>query len=223
MTGTVFNFATTYQQPKQGGWPEIQTPRTVFLDRDGVVNHNREEHVLSYDQFEFLPGVIEALARLHRAGFQVVIVTNQGAVARGLLEVEELNQIHARMLEQIELGGGRVRGVFYCPHSASAGCGCRKPEPGMLFAAAEQFDIDLPQSWLIGDYVTDIEAGLAAGCRPILVKTGRGSQALALWEQQTETRWSASLTVKNNLPEAVDYILSKDFGLIGSDDLHSMA
>jgi D-glycero-D-manno-heptose 1,7-bisphosphate phosphatase len=204
--------------PTSGLMTQLQP--TVFVDRDGVINHNRVDHVLSWKDFQFVDGSLQALALLHEAGYQVVVVTNQAAITRGLISVQELDGIHRRMQDAIEESGGKVKSVLYCRHLPTAGCDCRKPKPGLLFQAARSYKIDLPSSWLIGDHITDIQAGLAAGCKPILVLTGRGQAAYDSWllnQQQASSRadtidFAAAnlLKIKTNLLEAVDFILTNE-------------
>jgi D-glycero-D-manno-heptose 1,7-bisphosphate phosphatase len=208
--------------------PDLSTGRlmtkfqpTVFVDRDGVINRNRAEHVLAWKDFEFLDGSIQALALLHQAGYQVIVVTNQAAVTRGLFSLQDLELIHRQMLEAIEQGGGKVKSVLFCTHLPTAGCACRKPKPGLLFQAAHTFKVDLATSWLIGDHSTDIQAAVAAGCKPLLVLTGRGQAAYKnLVLNQTQpfpdvttldfAATSAPLTIKANLLEAAEFILANE-------------
>ncbi len=182
---------------------------TVFVDRDGVINHNRSDHVLFWKDFTFEDGAIEALRLLNLAGYEVVVITNQAAIERGLVTAAEVDYLHSQMIEAIEEGGGRVKSVLYCPHRPEVGCFCRKPQPGMLFQAADRFQVKLHQSWLIGDHLTDIQAGLAAGCKALLVLTGRGQIALeAIREQKLEQQILSQVPIKRNLLEAVEYILT---------------
>lgn len=153
--------------------------RAVFLDRDGVINKNRNDHVKTWAEFEFLPGVLDALRDLAMLDVVVIVITNQGAIGRGLTTFEAVDDIHARMILAVQRHGGRIDDVIYCPHLPSAGCACRKPQPGMLIAAAKKWQIDLAQSFLIGDADTDILAGRAAGCYTTLVLTGRASVQVA--------------------------------------------
>ncbi len=150
--------------------------KTVFVDRDGVINRNRGDHVKSWDEFVFLPHAMDALAELTRHGFRIVVLTNQAAINRGITRRETIEEIHTRMAAALEAAGARIEGIFYCPHRPEEGCSCRKPQPGMLFRASEQLGIDLSQSYLIGDALTDVMAARRAGCRPILVMSGRGLQ-----------------------------------------------
>lgn len=147
----------------------------IFVDRDGVIGENRPDYVKSWSEFAFIPGAIEAMASMSRVGSPVVIVTNQSAVGRGLLSRRQLDMIHERMLDSLAASGAKVHAIMVCPHHPDDACRCRKPEPGMLEDAAERFKLDLALSYLIGDHSTDIEAGARAGCRTVLVRTGRGA------------------------------------------------
>ncbi len=146
--------------------------RAIFLDRDGVINRDRADYVTSWNKFEFLPGVLDALYLLSQMPFLIVVVTNQSAIGRGLVSQAMVEKIHQRMRIAIEQAGGRIDAVYYCPHLPEANCNCRKPKPGMLLRAAVDLDIDLSQSWLIGDSLRDIQASVAVGVQPILVRTG---------------------------------------------------
>ena len=152
----------------------------LLLDRDGVLIENREEYVLSWADVEIYPGALEALARAGRSPYKIVIVTNQSAIGRGLISLQKAEEINQQLLKKIEAVGGRVDGVFMCPHAPEEGCTCRKPQPGLLFQAAQALSLDLSRSILIGDALSDIRAAQAAGIpQTILVRTGRGkSQAL---------------------------------------------
>ncbi len=149
--------------------------RAVFLDRDGVINHNRPDYVKAWEEFEFLPGALRALTRLAKSPFRIVVVTNQSAVGRGLVSKRSIRDIHERMQLEIRRVGGRLDAIYYCPHNPADSCECRKPRPGLLLKAAGEFSLDLKASWFIGDQAADVQAALAASVRPILLKTGRGS------------------------------------------------
>jgi D-glycero-D-manno-heptose 1,7-bisphosphate phosphatase len=152
----------------------------VFLDRDGVINENVDgDYVRSWEGLRLLPGALEAIAALTRAGYPIVIVTNQQGVGKGLMAAPEVDEIHRRLVGQIEAAGGRVAAVRYCPHLEADGCECRKPKPGLLTGAAEELGLDLARSVFVGDAVSDVQAAHAAGCRPILVRTGRGRESEA--------------------------------------------
>jgi D-glycero-D-manno-heptose 1,7-bisphosphate phosphatase len=178
---------------------------TVFLDRDGVLNENRADYVRSWEQVVFLPGVFEAVQRLAGSPFAVVVVTNQSAVGRRLLTVEGLAAINQGIVRQVQQAGGRIDAVYTCPHTPEDGCDCRKPRPGMLLQAAQDLAIDLTTSFLVGDAITDLEAALAVGCRPVMVRTGRGrKQAGAL-----AFNGLGDVPVVADLGEAVEWILNQ--------------
>lgn len=143
---------------------------TFFLDRDGVINTNR--FVNTDADFQFMKGSIEAISTLTAHGHPLFIVTNQGGIEAGYLSESTLDEIHAHMLYDIEMEGGRIEKIYVCPHLKVA-CECRKPKPGMLHQAEAEFDINLSNAYFVGDYITDWQAALAAGVTPIAVRTGR--------------------------------------------------
>jgi D-glycero-D-manno-heptose 1,7-bisphosphate phosphatase len=143
--------------------------RVIFLDRDGVINRRRPDHVRSWRQLEFLPHSLDALRALHELEERVVVVTNQSVVGRGLITAAELTVIHERMVEVVARNGGHIEHIYVCTHAPRDGCGCRKPGVGLLLRAATELSIDLEQSILVGDSLSDIQAAQAAGCRPIVV------------------------------------------------------
>lgn len=154
-----------------------RTRSAVFLDRDGVINHNRSDYVRSTDQLRVFPAALPALARLAQSECAVVIITNQSAIGRELVSVTTVAQINHYLLKQIRSAGGRIDGIYLCPHTPDDACECRKPRPGLLLQAANELQLDLHRSWFIGDSLTDMQAAVAAGVRPILVGTGLGQEA----------------------------------------------
>jgi histidinol-phosphate phosphatase family protein len=144
----------------------------VFLDRDGVINRRRPDHVKTWDEFEFLPGVLGALATLRSMNTPVVVVTNQGVVGRGLLAPEDLGRIHTRMLQTIRSAGGQVEAIYACLHAPGQGCACRKPAATLFHRASADLNIRLSDSIMVGDSPTDVAAARAAGCRPVLINDG---------------------------------------------------
>jgi D-glycero-D-manno-heptose 1,7-bisphosphate phosphatase len=182
--------------------------RAVFVDRDGVICHNRRDHVKSWDEFVFLPSALDAMVRLSQSGLRIVIITNQAAINRQLVSAEVVEEINARMVRAIETAGGRVDQVVYCPHRPDEQCSCRKPRPGLLLRAAEELDLDLSCSYLVGDAESDLQAGQAVGCRCYLVLTGRGTrQLLQSW---LHGRWGFSIAP--NLGAAVNAVLHRENG-----------
>jgi D-sedoheptulose 7-phosphate isomerase len=151
----------------------------VFLDRDGVINRNRSDYVKSWDEFSFLPGATEALSLLSQAALDVVVVSNQSAINRGLVDETAVREINSRMVSDVERAGGRIDEVLFCPHRPDEGCACRKPNVGLLEEAARARGIDLSRSYMIGDSRDDVAAGLAAGCHTVLVLTGLGARHLS--------------------------------------------
>lgn len=141
--------------------------KAAFLDRDGVINQKAPdgEYVTRWEDFRFLPGVVEGITQLNRAGFCVIVVTNQRCVAKGLLTETQLNELHQRMTDELAIAGATIDAIYYCPHELDPPCPCRKPAPGMLLAAARSRNLDLSGSWMIGDSDIDIQAGKNAGCR----------------------------------------------------------
>ena len=152
--------------------------RAIFLDRDGVICQNRSDHVKSWQEFEFLPEAKHSLAALSQLNLPIVVVTNQAAVNRGLTSASVVEDIHRRMVAEITAAGGRIDKIIYCPHRPEEKCTCRKPEPGMLLQAAREMNIDLANSYFVGDAATDMIAARKVGCRSFLVLTGRGFQQL---------------------------------------------
>ncbi len=156
--------------------------KIVILDRDGVINHDSKDYIKSADEWLPIEGSIEAIARLSRAGLQVVVATNQSGLARGLFDQFALAQIHHKMCHMVEEAGGVIDGIFFCPHKPDDNCDCRKPGTGLLQQISREMHDDLKQSWFIGDSLKDLQAGRAYGCIPVLVQTGNGlttQQALA--------------------------------------------
>ncbi|MCL6519947.1 MAG: D-glycero-beta-D-manno-heptose 1,7-bisphosphate 7-phosphatase [Armatimonadetes bacterium] len=181
--------------------------KVVFLDRDGVINKNRDDYVKTVDEFEFLPGALEGLARLKEAGYKAVIVSNQAGVGRGLFSLDELEQITKAMLGEIRLTGGEIAGVYYCIHRKDEGCGCRKPEPGLFLKAREELGLDSEGGFLIGDTESDICAGYRAGCTTILVLTGKSSaDDVEHWQYKPDY-------IADNLNSAVEWIINNQVGV----------
>lgn len=157
----------------------------IFLDRDGVIIENRSDYVRQWSHVTVLPKAIDALSGFKRQGFKIVVVTNQSAIGRGLMTIEDAQAINERLVATIKEGGGWVDAVFMCPHKPEDNCPCRKPQPGLLLQAAQQFSLDLRSSWMVGDAWTDLLAGQSAGVKgTIIVRTGRG--AVQLLQTQRE-------------------------------------
>jgi D-glycero-D-manno-heptose 1,7-bisphosphate phosphatase len=176
--------------------------KAAFLDRDGVINDKppEGEYITSYHDIRFIPGALDAAAKLKRAGYQLFIITNQRGVATRKLTIDDLTAIHAHIAKAFERTRARISHIYYCPHDISEMCSCRKPHPGMLERAAQEYCVDLQASWMIGDSAIDVQAGQSAGCRTVLI----GNQA----------EFGAVLTpptlVAENLASAADQIVNLD-------------
>ncbi len=180
----------------------------AFIDRDGTINVdsgylNRPEHL------RLIPRAGQAIARLNRAGYPVIVITNQSAIARGLLTESGLSEIHAALARQLSAFNASLQAIYHCPHHPDYGdhtsCDCRKPEPGMILRAAREQNIDLAGSIVIGDNATDLKAGWRAGCRSALVRTGCGEDVLTQLDTQTRHRISY---IGRDLFDVVDWMLT---------------
>jgi histidinol-phosphate phosphatase family protein len=150
--------------------------RAVFLDRDGTINEHTTGYVTSWKTFRFLPNSLKAMKELAKTDYKIIVVTNQSAVARGLMSAEDLEEIHSRMLAAVEEAGGRIDAVYVCAHHPDDKCICRKPLTGLIDLAKETYDLDLKGSWMVGDNTKDVITGKKAGCKTILVETGYGGK-----------------------------------------------
>jgi histidinol-phosphate phosphatase family protein len=177
---------------------------TIFLDRDGVINENRSDYVKSWSEFSFLPGSREAIAALAQAGHRIVVCTNQAGIAKGMISIETIEDIHQRMLAEIARVGGYIEKVYYCPHGKDTQCKCRKPRPGMLLHARDELGLDLNDAVFVGDSITDVRAGLAAGVQCMLVLTGLGMEQLCHHHYEVDGQF----LVMKNLKHASEIILT---------------
>lgn len=185
-----------------------RSSRAIFLDRDGTLIHNFH-YCRDPEQVHLLPGVSKALGWLSRAGYQLIVISNQSGVARGYLGERELARVNSRLCRTLAAEGIHLEAIYYCPHHPEGTCGgyairctCRKPEPGLLLRAAAERGVALARSWCVGDVLSDVEAGNRAGCRTVLVDLG------------TEPRPDAAVRlptyVARNLPHAARLILAAD-------------
>lgn len=153
--------------------------KLLILDRDGVINYDSDAYIKSVSEWIPLPGSIEAIAQLSKAGWTVAIATNQSGIARGYYNIATLDAMHARLRTLVAEQGGEVGLVVYCPHGPDEGCDCRKPKPGMLKIIAEHYKVPLAGIWFVGDSLGDLEAAKAVDSQPVLVKTGKGEKTQA--------------------------------------------
>ena len=157
------------------GRPAATEMKLVILDRDGTINHDRDDYVKSAAEWVALPGALEAIARLNHAGWHTVVATNQSGLARGLFDMEALNAMHTKMNRELAEVGGRIDAVFFCPHGPADGCNCRKPAPGLFNMIGERYGLDLGEVHVVGDKLGDVQAAASAGCVPHLVRTGKSA------------------------------------------------
>src|SRR5690606_18961123 len=191
--------------------------KLVILDRDGVINENRADFVKSADECVPIEGSIEAIARLHRAGFTVVIATNQSGLARMKFDLDDLEAMHEKLTQLVEAAGGEIGAIFYCPHAPEDNCKCRKPKAGLIDAIEAEFNVSAEGVAFIGDTLRDLQAGAIKGCKPILVKTGNGLATLATLQNSSATADPglpqlsfSDVRVFEHLAAAADYLINPD-------------
>ncbi len=182
----------------------MQRPSAVLLDRDGVINFDSPDYILAADQWRPVPGSLEAIARLTRAGIAVAIVSNQSALGRGTIDQDSFNAIHAKMMLAIEQAGGFITHVAYCPHAPEAQCACRKPKPGMVEDSLNACGVKADAAVMIGDSLRDMQAADAAGVEGMLVQSGYGDAESIL---QSTRQFIPAVRVFDDLAAAVDAIL----------------
>ena len=150
--------------------------KLIILDRDGVINYDSDAFIKTVDEFIPLPGALDAIARLSRAGWTVAIATNQSGLARGYYSVPTLESMHQLLRDEVQQRGGHLGLITYCPHGPDDGCVCRKPLPGLLTQVAQHYKVPLAGVWFVGDSLRDLQAAVAADAQPVLVCTGKGEQ-----------------------------------------------
>lgn len=179
--------------------------KLVILDRDGVINEDSDAFIKTPEEWIPIPGSLEAIGRLSQAGWTVVIASNQSGIARGLLTMENLGAIHARMRQEAARLGGHIDAIFFCPHGPDDGCACRKPRPGMLQDIAQRLDVHLDNVPVVGDSLRDLQAAAACHCTPWLVLTGKGRKT---WETSgTSGELPAGTEIRDDLASVADALL----------------
>jgi D-glycero-D-manno-heptose 1,7-bisphosphate phosphatase len=182
---------------------EPMSPALIILDRDGVINEDSDDYIKSPEEWEPVPGSIEAIASLSQAGFSIAVATNQSGLARGYFDDITLANIHTLLCDLVETAGGHIDVICYCPHGPDEGCRCRKPAPGLLEQIAAELDLPLAGAWYVGDADKDMQVALAMQCRPILVRTGKGRNT----EQHLDPTWRERIKVVDDLAAAARLIL----------------
>ncbi|GAA6137837.1 D-glycero-beta-D-manno-heptose 1,7-bisphosphate 7-phosphatase [Arenicella sp. 4NH20-0111] len=181
----------------------------VILDRDGVINRDSADFIKSPEELIPLKGSLEAIARLSQAGFEVVIITNQSGVGRGLFSADKLGQIHGRMIDLVRQQGGQIQTILYCPHHPEEGCTCRKPLSGMYSELGDRLGLSFKGVYSVGDSIRDLQAAKSAGATPVLVKTGNGRKSVKIIEKEAELDLGDT-AVFDNLASFVDALLAKE-------------
>jgi len=184
----------------------MHTMKLCILDRDGTINQDRDDFVKSADEWQPLPGALEAIARINHAGWHVVVASNQSGLGRGLFDVAALNAIHTKMHRMLAAVGGRVEAVFYCPHAPEEACTCRKPAPGLFTQIAERYGVSLAGMPSVGDSARDLVAAVAVGCMPHAVLTGK---AAAFAGHGLPPSYPAHTVVHADLAAFADYLVAQ--------------
>lgn len=178
--------------------------KLLVLDRDGVINEDSPDYIKSPEEWLPIPGSLEAISELSRAGWNIVVASNQSAVGRGMITVEMLNRIHAKMHRAVANAGGHISAVFFCPHAPEADCDCRKPKPGLLLDIARRYHVSGMQLIMVGDSKRDLQAVAALDGLPILVRTGKGV------ETEIKGDLPANTLVFNNLAAVAAFLLARE-------------
>jgi len=191
--------------------------KLLILDRDGTLNRSRDDYVASADEWEALPGALEAVARLNHGGWRVVLATNQSGVGRGMFDMVSLNAIHAKMHRQLAAVGGRVEAIFFCPHAPEDACNCRKPAPGLFQQIGARFGVSLAEVPAAGNAVRHVQAAAAAGCPTHLLLTGKSEHLRAQAQRGTVDDLAAlapglppGLQLHADLAAFADWLLAQD-------------
>lgn len=187
--------------------PRLTSSRLVILDRDGVINEDSDNYIKSLAEWHPIPGSIEAMARLSKAGFTIAIATNQSGLNRGLFDLDDLEAIHAKLTDLVMEQGGEIAGIFYCPHTPEEHCNCRKPQSGLIDAIERALCVSAKHVPMIGDALRDLEAGLGKRCVPVLVKTGKGEHTLNTLRADPQHPLT-DVAVFDNLAAVADYLIS---------------
>lgn len=189
--------------------------KLLILDRDGTLNRSRDDYVASPDEWEALPGALEAVAKLNHGGWRVVLATNQSGIGRGLFDMASLNAIHGKMHRQLAAVGGRVEAVFFCPHAPEDACLCRKPEAGLFEQIGLRFGVPMREMPVAGNAVRHVQAGAAAGCSTHLLLTGQSEHLRGRAGSDIELRallpqLPPDTQLHDDLPAFADWLLAQD-------------
>lgn len=184
-----------------------RSAKVLILDRDGTINQDRDDYVKSPQEWEPLPGALEAIARLNHAGWHVVVATNQSGLGRGLFDMAALNAMHEKMHQQLSAVGGRIDAIFFCPHTPEDQCACRKPLPGLFEQIGQRMGLPSLQGVpAVGDSLRDLTAAISAGCQPHLVLTGKSAD---LTVEQARRAVPAGVIVDPHLSALADRLIGQ--------------
>ena len=180
--------------------------QTILLDRDGVINHDSDDYILSPEAWQPIAGSIEAIADLTKAGFTIFVITNQSALNRGYFSLDTLTAIHHKMCNLVKAEGGKIQDIFYCPHRPDEHCACRKPGIGLIRQLVSKYpEYTLEHAFFVGDSYKDIEAARKAKCKPLLVRTGKGKLTEAQHHDDLK-----DVTICDNLAQATTKCILPD-------------
>lgn len=182
--------------------------KTIILDRDGVINQDSDDFIKSVDEWQPIPGSLEAIALLHRHDYRIVVITNQSGIGRGLFSLATLNDIHRHMLSETRKKGGLIEAIFFCPHAPDAGCNCRKPLTGMYKDMANRLKIEMNGVPAVGDSMRDLLAAHAVGALPVLVKTGKGKNTARILKSKESPLSPAEVISYKDLASFADALLA---------------
>jgi len=178
--------------------------KVVFLDRDGTINRDSHAYIKSWEEFEFIPGSLEAIKALTTNVFVNIVITNQSAVPRKLISLKDLEFVHNMMMQTVASSGGEIKDVFYCPHMPGDDCDCRQPATGLIYQAQQKYGIDLTTAVMVGDSAKDIECARRAGCgKAVLVRSGKDDDV----EDELKTRQIFPDFVAEDLLDATKWII----------------
>ncbi len=197
--------SVAHAHPRRTVRPRLAPVEGVFLDRDGVINCNRPDYVKNWSEFQYLPGAADAIRRLSNAGCRVFVISNQAAIGRGLVSHDVVDTLNGLMLRDLDQVGAHIEAIAYCPHRPDQDCPCRKPRPALLLKLALAHGINLKRCVVIGDALSDLEAGAAVGCATILVLSGRGQEQLA----EALAAGGRDIVTARDLSQAVDLVTAR--------------
>lgn len=180
--------------------------KLIILDRDGVINHDRDDFVKSADEWQPIDGSMDAIAFLTQAGYTLAVATNQSGIALRFFTMEILNEMHSKMHKLVRQAGGEISGIWFCPHAAEHHCGCRKPKSGMIQDILQRFNAEAANTWLVGDSLRDLQAIANVGGKPVLVKTGKGMKTL----EQHSKELPEDTLIMDNLMAFSQYLMQQD-------------